>query len=132
MSSALDHLLRDASETLGCATVAIRCDCENLETVYAEREGDLLMITDRGETYAYLSGDQDDTTYDIDLLTEDEARAICQRHGVDLHVDDEAELFPRIRREVTAADDVPAVVAAVAAAIDEVFAAVMRPDLRRP
>ena len=77
-----------------------------------------------------MSGNKDDTTHDIDLLTEDEARAICQRHGVDFHVDDEAEAFPRIRREVTASDDVPAVVAAVAAAIDEVFAAVTRPDLR--
>ena len=37
VSSGLDDLLRQASDLLGCANVAVRCDCANLETVYAER-----------------------------------------------------------------------------------------------
>lgn len=126
MRSELDHLLTKVSQVLGCAEVAIRCDCENLETVYAEREGDLLLITDRGETYGYLSRG-DDSTDDLGRLTREGARAICERHGVDLWSADDQELHPRIRRAVTASDDVAAVVAAVAAAIDEVFAAVIRP-----
>ena len=126
MSSGLDDLLLEASTVLGCANVAIRCDCANLATIYAEREGDLLLITDRGESYGYLSR-SDDSTFDIGLLTEDEATAICQRHAVELHITDDPELLPRIRRAVAPEDDLPAVVAAVAAAIDEVFTAAERP-----
>lgn len=120
MSSKLDQLLRDASHLLGCESVAIRCNCANLETVYVEREYDQLLITDRRDTYVYLGGADDDDV--VSLLPEEQARAICAGHGVDLDSSD-AEAWPRIQREVGETEDVRQVVAAVAAAIDEVFCA---------
>jgi len=58
----------------------------------------------------------------VSLLPEEQARAICAGHGVDLDSSD-AEAWPRIQREVGETEDVRQVVAAVAAAIDEVFCA---------
>lgn len=89
-------------------------------TVYVEREYDQLLITDRRDTYVYLGGADDDDI--VSLLPEEEARAICAGHGVDLDSSD-AEAWPWIQREVGETEDVRQVVAAVAAAIDEVFCA---------
>jgi len=69
---------------------------------------------------------------DISLLTVDVARTICDRHGVELHVTDDVEPLPRIRPEETAADDLPAVVDAVAEAIGRINNAARRPELRWP
>jgi hypothetical protein len=130
MVSDLDRLLRDASDLLGCEEVSFRCWLPVLEVVYAEHDGDQIVITDRGETYQYLSRG-DDSTYDIALLDEVTAREICQRYGVELDTSD-PELLPRIQRKLTRADDVPAVVAAVGEAIDRINNAAMRPELRWP
>jgi hypothetical protein len=130
MLSELDRLLRQTSELLGCEEVSFRCWLPGLEVVYVERDGDELVITDRGETYQYLDGG-DDFTYDIALLDEATARAICQRYGVELDTSD-PELYPRIQRKLTPADDIPAVLSAVGEAIDRVNNAARRPDLRWP
>ena len=130
VAARVDQLLREASEVLGCEAIAIRCDCENLETVYVEREDDQIVITDRGETYGYLSRGTDNT-YDLTLLSDENARSICARHGVDFDVTSDAELLPRISRPIGEANDVPGAVQAVAAAIDEIFEAALQPGLRR-
>jgi hypothetical protein len=54
---------------------------------------------------------------------------ICDRHGVALAASD-PELYTRIEREIGSGDDPSAAVGAVAAALDEIFAAVTRADLR--
>lgn len=126
MVSDLDRLLRAASDLLGCDNVSIRCSCSNLEVVYAERDDDQLVITDRGETYHYLSR-RDDATFDIDLLDEGAAWEICRLHGVELDTTD-PEMYPRIQRKLGPTDDLHAAVASVAAAIDQVNEAATRHD----
>jgi len=128
MSSSLDGLLREASALVGCEDVSIRCWHALLEVVYVERrEGDL-VVTDRGETYQYLSRG-DDSTYDMSLLDDDSVREICGKHGVELDTSD-PELFPRIERHLSPDDDAASAVTAVAQAIDRVMAEAMRPELR--
>lgn len=130
MSSELDRLLREASAALGCSEVQILCFCSNLEGVYAVRENDQLVITDRGSTYQYYLGLDDDPTY-VGLPDEAAAREICRQYGVDLETSD-PKLVPRIQRRLRPSDDLPGVVAAVAAAVDAIASAATRPDLRWP
>src|SRR5205823_9376235 len=101
----------------------------NFETVYVERDNDQVVITDRGETYGYLSRGTDDT-YDVALLNEEQARSICARHGVDFDGTKDHELLRRISRKLGETDDVAGAVQAVAAAIDEIFKAAVQPSHR--
>jgi hypothetical protein len=130
MVSELDRLLREASRLVGCDEVSLRCWSPVLEVVYAERDGAQLVITDRGETYEYLSR-RADPTYDIDLLGEATAREICRECGVELDTTD-SERQPEIKHVLAPSDDVTAAVAAVAQAIDRINDAALRPELRRP
>jgi len=126
--SDLDRLLRAAAGLVGCSDVAIRCSCENLEIVYAERENGRLLVTDRRETFQYLARG-DDSTYDLSSLNDDTAHEVCRSHHVELDTSD-PEMFPRIQRELGPSDDVADAVAAVAAAVDGVYRAATRPELR--
>ena len=72
--------------------------------MYVERDNDQVVITDRGETYGYLSRGTDDT-YDVALLNEEQARSICARHGVDVDGTKDHELLPRISRKLGETDD---------------------------
>jgi hypothetical protein len=125
----LDQLLRAASVLAGCSEVAIRCQCENLEVVYVEREDDRLLVTDRRETFQYLAR-VDDSAFDLGLLDWEEAREICRSHDTELDTG-QPEMFPRIQREIALTDgQAAAAVAAVASAVDAIYQAAMRPDLR--
>lgn len=130
MVSDLDQLLRQASDLLGCEDVSPRCWSPILEAVYAERDDDELMITDRRETYQYLSR-RDDSTYDIDPLDEATARELCQQCGVELDTSD-PEMYPRIQKRLLPEDDVAVAVSAVANAVNRINDAATRPELRWP
>ena len=128
MRSDLERLLREASALVGCHDVALRCQHPVLDAVYAVRDETRLVITDRGETYQYLSR-RDDSTYNIDLLDEATAREICERHGVSLNASD-PEMSPRIERELASTDDVAMAITDVAEAVHAIYRAATRHDLR--
>jgi hypothetical protein len=115
--------LRETRQDFGCDELALRCDCENLETVYViERYGEL-AVTDRGETFQYLERSGDDAYAGIGV---ERARAICDRHGVELD-DGEADGYPKV---IDIVRDKPAraAIEAVSAAVGELFsAALVRP-----
>src|SRR5262249_39362741 len=98
VSRAPEQLLRDPSELVGCAEVARRRLPPRLEVVYAELQGGRVVISDRGETFRYLSR-RDDSTFDVELLDDEMVRGICAAHGVELEASD-PELFPRVQRHV--------------------------------
>jgi hypothetical protein len=102
---------------LGCHEVAVACEFENLETVYVLERCGNLAATDRGRTFQYLDSSDDPAFANLDV---GRARAICDRHGVELDGSD-PEVYPEIVRRV---GDLPLrqAVEAVAAAVDELFA----------
>ncbi len=88
-TSELLHFFHQAQHDIGCEELSLRCDCENLETVYVVDRAGKLTVTDRGETFQYLDRLDDDDYGPIDV---DRARAICRRDGVDLLDDGDDEL----------------------------------------
>lgn len=86
--SELLKFLQQAQDDFGCLDVALRCDCENLETVHLiDRSGEL-AVTDRGETFQYLDlslwfrcGRGGRRQPDRQQLAEDLDRDPCSRRG---------------------------------------------------
>ena len=77
-SELLAFLFRSGQD-LGCAEIALRLDCENLETVYVLVRSGELLVTDRGETFQYLERSGDETYEQISVA---DAREICHQYGV--------------------------------------------------
>jgi hypothetical protein len=115
-ASELSKFLQLAQHEFGCTELALRCDCENLETVYVVERAGELVVTDRGETFQYIdrSGDEAYSRIDVEV-----ARMICRRHGAELD-DRDVEAYPQVVQEV---GDTPvhAVIEAVSAAVDRLF-----------
>jgi hypothetical protein len=115
-ASELSKFLRLAQHEFGCSELALRCDCENLETVYVvERSGEL-VVTDRGETFQYLDRSGDEAYSRIGV---EAARMICHRHGAELD-DRDVSAYPEVI-QVLGDTPVQAVIEAVSAAVDELF-----------
>jgi hypothetical protein len=53
-ADALLKLLQGLRDEFGCTHLSLRCDCENLETVYVEERSGVLIVTDRGDTFQYV------------------------------------------------------------------------------
>jgi hypothetical protein len=115
----LHDLITRVTRDLGCAELALRCACENLEVVYVEARDDGLVVTDRGETFGYLETFDDPA---FARLTVDQATAICRAHGVELDTSDR-EAYPEVHRAVSDAEPVRDVVDVVSTAVDALFAA---------
>lgn len=114
--SELLKLLQQARDDFGCVGVALRCDCENLETVYVTDRCGELAVTDRGETFQYLDLSRDRAYAKVDV---ERARAICLEHGVELHKCDD-ENYPEVI-QVVGDQTIRAAIEAVSGAVDELF-----------
>ena len=125
-------MLTDAARLVGQPHVSVRVDTERVETVYIEVEDGELLVHDRGETFVYLvaggphSGDRTFTQWSLDTAV----RAV---RDLDVEIigessDDEASF--RIQAHVGPSASIAAVVATVSQAVDEVFGAHARADLR--
>jgi len=114
--SELLKFLQQARDDFGCLDVALRCDCENLETVHLIHRSGELAVTDRGETFQYLDLSRDQTYAEIDV---ERARAICLKHGVELHKRDD-EHYPEVI-QVVGDQPIRAGIEAVSGAVDELF-----------
>jgi hypothetical protein len=114
------RFIQQAQRELGLKELSLRCDCENLETVYVVDRSGQLVVTDRGDTFQYLDLSSDQTYGAMDVQL---ARAICHRHGAELD-DHDPELYPQVIR-VVARGPLRDAVDAVAGAIDELFSTAM-------
>jgi hypothetical protein len=115
-SSELLKFLQQVQDDFGCVDVALRCDCENLETVHVIGRSGELAVTDRGETFQYLDLSTDQAYAEIDV---ERAWAICRKHGVELHKRDD-EHYPEVI-QVVRDQPIRAGIEAVSAAVDELF-----------
>jgi hypothetical protein len=120
------RFLLEAGDEFGCKDLALRCECENFETVYViERSGEL-AVTDRGETFKYLDRSGDEAYAQIDV---ERARAICRQHGV--HLDDrDGDEYPEVI-QVVGDKPLRAAIDAVSVVVDEPFSSAMGRSVER-
>ncbi|RYD49978.1 MAG: hypothetical protein EOP83_24545 [Verrucomicrobiaceae bacterium] len=126
----LRNLIQQMAVGIGQRGVALRCDCENLETVHVVvDEESVVRVTDLHETLQYL-GEGTDSAYvpieDIDLGV---VARICQELGVEL-IPAALDGFPSMESVPKPEESVTDAVERVAEAIDRTFAYAMRPDLK--
>lgn len=119
------RFIQQAQRELGLKELSLRCDCENLETVYVVERSGQLVVTDRGDTFQYLDLSSDQTYGAMDVQL---ARAICHRHGAELD-DHDPELYPQVIR-VVAHRPLRDTIDAVAGAIDELFSTAINKQQR--
>ena len=115
----IHRLLADARAVVGQGEVYLRCDTEVLETVYIEAEQDVVVVSDRGETFLYIDRQPGSTyrSWDEGLAAE-----ACARHDVVLvTIDDEDGAGAVIGRRVRPGESVAPVVEAISRCIEEVF-----------
>ncbi len=100
--------------------VALKCECENLETVYIRIESESVCVTDDHRTFQYLECGGDTSyvkTSDIDLNM---ARRLCEGLKVEFK-DAPVDGFPSIECFVEPNQPIAEVVKRVAEAIDCLF-----------
>ena len=115
----IHRLLADARTVVGQGEVSLRCDTEQLETVYIDAEQDVVVVSDRGETSLYIDRQPGSTYRSWDNGVAAEA---CARHDVLLvTIDDEDGAGAVIERRVQLGESVAPVVEAISRCIDEVF-----------
>src|SRR6516225_2136322 len=97
------ELLRQLQRGIGQPSVALECQCDNLETVYVSltQSGEVL-VSDQGRTFAYLGRGTDSTYRSIEELDMRAAAEACMRSGTTLKCDD-PELYPTIECVMTPA-----------------------------
>ena len=120
----LTELLVEAAALVAQPKVALRVWTGLLEAVYVEREGQQLIASDHCETHLYLARGTDATYGPWSI---EKARAACEAAGAVLS--ERPEEYAKV--EAIASEDPAQSVDAVSQAIDAVFAAHLRPDLRR-
>jgi hypothetical protein len=132
MAQPLTEIFAGLRAITGQCKVAIKVDCNNSETVYIEQCADgRFMISDRYETFAYLS-ESTDTYLSMAELGKATVEKCCVQHNValiDLFPDDgEAalEAWMAIGTYATTNDQVRDAVGAVAACVDAIFDQAMK------
>jgi hypothetical protein len=124
------ELLQRLQRGISQPSVALECRCDNLETVYVSlTQAGEVLVSDQGETFAYLGRGSDSTyrpTKELDMVAASEA---CRRSGAALRCDD-PEAFPRIECVVDTLGSVAEAVGRVAEAVDKVFHLAVRDDLK--
>jgi hypothetical protein len=77
--------MRQLAGAVGQPKVALRCDCENLETVYvAVREGGTVRVTDDHRTFKYLDKGTGSTYVPLESLDLAAAARVCRDLRVEL------------------------------------------------
>lgn len=114
-------LMQQLATGVGQRGVSLRCDCENLETVYlvVEQDGSI-RVTDDHRTFQYLERGVDSTYVPIERLSVEAARQVCHELGVELKPAS-SEGYPSIECVPKPGEPVSAAVQRVAEAIDRVF-----------
>ncbi len=125
-------LLASAAQLVAEARVSLRVDTDTLETVFVEVDGGEIVVTDRGTTFLYLvtggpqSGDATVTEWSLETAL----RAVRDLDVEIVGDSDEDEASFEIRAVAGPSTTVAAVVARMSRAVDAVFAAHTRADLR--
>lgn len=129
---AMKLILSGLSQSIDQRDVALRVGTQLLETVYIAVEDDAVIVHDRGETFFCIrSGERTggDDTYTP--WSRGAAQAVLDRYRVDIvGYEDEHSSQYRLQIALTASDDVSSAVGRLSSAIDGVFAAHYRADLR--
>jgi hypothetical protein len=115
---------------LGQGEVALKCECQNLETIYINLdENGELWVGDKSETFRYLTEQNDSTYRPINQIDMTAIRDLCQTLQVDLN-DRDPDRYPSIEFKVPPTDLIADAVEHIANAIDAIFSFVMREDLK--
>jgi hypothetical protein len=124
------ELLERFQRGIGQSSVALECQCVNLETVYVSlTEAGEVVVSDHRETFAYLGHETDSTYRPMEELDMAAAAEACRQSGAVLRIDD-PELYPRIECLVDLTGSVAEVIERVAEAVDRVFDLAVRDDLK--
>jgi hypothetical protein len=123
-------LLDRLREGIGQKAVALRCDCENLETVYIRiKDTDDVCVTDDHRTFQYLDRGSDSTYIPLESLDLSSVQSICDSLSIDFKPAPE-DGFPSLECCPDPDESIAGVVERVAEAVDQVFKLAMRPELQ--
>ena len=127
MAQPLTEIFTGLRAITGQRRVAVKVDCNNLETVYIEQDTDgRFVVSDRYETFAYLS-ESTDTYLSIAELGKATVEKCCVQLNVALidlspdDGDDTAHEWKAIGTYATTNVQVRVAVGAVAACVDAIF-----------
>jgi len=123
-------LMQQLAEGVGQRGIALRCDCENLETVYVlvDENGDV-RVTDDHRTFQYLDRGTDATYVPLQSLDMATARQACAEFRVELKPAP-PEGYPSIECAPEPGEPISDVIERVAAAVDRIFNLASRPALK--
>lgn len=111
--------------------VSLRCDCENLETVYIHLDDHGgVRVDDDHRTFQYLTEENDSTYVPVETLDMASIRKQLAKLQVEL-VDAPPDGYPSIECRILPEQPIADAVDRVAQAIDRVFYRALRPDLKR-
>jgi hypothetical protein len=115
---------------VGQRAIALRCECENLETAYViVDEGGGVLVTDDHRTFQYLDCGTDSTYVPARSLDMVAVRQICDDLRVELKPAP-PDGYPSIECVVELGQAIREAIERVAAAVDRVFKLAMRRDLK--
>jgi hypothetical protein len=110
--------------------IALRCECNNFETVYLKDDkAGAVIVSDDHQTFKYLGTEKDSTYVALDAVNMEGIRRVCDELGVQLQ-EAPSDGFPSIEYLVNPEEVVGDAVLRVAKAVDRVFNLVMRNDLK--
>jgi hypothetical protein len=110
--------------------IALRCDCENLETAYVVVDDvGHVLVTDNHETFYYLARGTDSTYVPLQNLDMAAARQICDDLRVELKPAP-PDGYPSIECVVDLGQPIAEAIERVAEAVDRMFDLAMRSDLK--
>jgi hypothetical protein len=123
-------LMRQLGDGVGRRGVALRCDCENLETVYVAVDKDgTVRVSDDHSTFQYLDNGADSTYVPVESLDLAAVAQVCRGLGVELR-SAPPDGYPSIECVPKPGEPVSEAVERMAEAIDRVFALAMGPELK--
>ncbi len=124
------ELMTRLGSGVGQRGIALRCECENLETVYVliDGAGDVL-VTDHHRTFQYLNDGGDSTYVPVQSLDMAAARQLCDGLRVELKPAP-PDGYPSIECVVDSGLPIADAIKRVAEAVDRVFELAMRRDLK--
>ena len=106
--------------------ITLRCDCENLETVYVHVDNNhAVWVTDSHRTFQYLGAAGNSTYVSLGELDMNAVRQVCNDLGVAV-LASPPDGYPGIGRCVTEREPIALVVAQVAEAVERVFHLAMK------
>lgn len=114
----------------GQKAVALRCDCENLETVCITiNDADRVCVTDDHRTFQYLARGNDSTYMPLESLDLTSVQRICDSLAIDFKPAPE-DGFPSLECCPDPDESIKGAIERVAEAVDQVFKLAMRSELQ--